>query len=111
MSKQGNQVETQVLSEILIQEEKILSGHRDSLNFLEMQADRAVRGERVAQTKLSDAQYHTRRLLEEQKNYLLSGAQSDLDKQELRVQCADSALHESGVQPNSQRMEFHQTNQ
>ena len=71
-----------------------------------MRADRAVRGERVArtkfaQTKLSGAECHTRRLLEEQKDHLLSDAQSELDKQELRVQCTDRALHESGMQLRS----------
>ena len=34
-----------------------------------------------------------------------------LDKQELRVQCADRALHESSMQLQSQRMELHQANQ
>ena len=67
--------------------------------------------ERVAQTKLSEAEDHTRRLLEEQKDYLLSEAQLELDKQELRVQCADRALHESGMQLQSQRMELYHANQ
>ena len=37
--------------------------------------------------------------------------QMELDKQELRVQCADRALHESGMQLQSQRMELYQANQ
>ena len=53
--------------------EKVLPEHGDLRYFLEMRADR-VRRERVAQTKLSEAEDHTRRLLEEQKDYLLSEA-------------------------------------
>ena len=94
----------------LSEEGKALPEHRDLSYLLEMRADRAQR-ERVAQTKLSEAEDHTRRLLEEQKDYLLSEAQLELDKQELRVQCADRALHESGMQLQSQRMELYQPNQ
>ena len=93
-----------------IRREKVLPEHRDLHYFLEMRADRARR-ERVAQTTLSEAGDHTRRLLEEPKDYLLSEAQLELDKQELRVQCADRALHESGMQLQSQRMELYQANQ
>ena len=60
-------------------------------NFLERRADRAVREERVAQTKLSEAEYLTRRLLEEQGDYLLSEARSELDERELSVEWADSS--------------------
>ena len=35
--------------------EKVLSQHRGTRNFLEMRADQAVRGEKVSQTKLSEA--------------------------------------------------------
>ena len=89
--------------------EKVLPEHGDLRYFLEMRADR-VRRERVAQTKLSEAEDHTRRLLEEPKDYLLSEAQLELDKQELRDQCADRALHESGMPLQSQRMEVYQAN-
>ena len=37
--------------------------------------------------------------------------QLELDKQELRDQCADRALHESGMQLQSQRMELYHANQ
>ena len=87
------------------EKEKVLSEHRDIRNFQEMRADQAVRGERVAQTKLSEAAYHMERLLEEQKDYSLSEARSELDAQELRVECADRALRESGMQLHSQRKE------
>ena len=100
-----------MLCKILLQRVKVLSEHRNIRNFLEMRADQAVRGERVAQAKLSEAEDHTRRHLEEQKDYLLIEAQSELYKQELRVHCADRALHESGMQLPSQRMELYQANQ
>ena len=54
---------------------------------------------------------HTRRLLEEHKDYLMSEVQSELDKQELRVESTDRALHESSMQLHSQRMEPYQANQ
>ena len=50
-------------------------------------------------------------LLEEQKDYLLSEPRSELDKLELKVECADRALHETGMQLHSQRMELYQANQ
>ena len=36
----------------------------------------------------------------------MSEAQSELDRQELRIQCADRTLHESGIQLRFQRMEL-----
>ena len=38
-------------------------------------------------------------------------AQSELDRREWKVQSAVRALHESGIQLHSQRMELHQANQ
>ena len=48
-----------MLCKILIQREKVLSEHGHIRNFLKMRDDQAVRGERVAQTKLSEPEYHT----------------------------------------------------
>ena len=42
-------------------------------------------------------------LLEERKNHVLSGARSEINLQEFRVESADRALHESGLQLHSQR--------
>ena len=61
-------------------------------NFTEKRAYRAVGGEQVARTKLSEAQ-------------------SELDRQEAKVQCADRALHEWCIQLLSQRMELYRANQ
>ena len=41
----------------------------------------------------------------------LSEAQSEVDRQDLRMHCADRAIHESGIQLHSQRMELCQANQ
>ena len=60
-----------------LEKDKVLSEHRDTHDFFEKKADQAVRGEYAAQTRLS-------------------GAQSELDTQELKMQCADRALQESG---------------
>ena len=53
----------------------------------------------------------TRFLLEEQKDDLLSEARSELDMQELRIENADKAVQETGLQLHSQRMELFQVNQ
>ena len=48
--------------------------------------------------------------LRNKKDHLRSEAQSELDKQELRVECAHRALHEASMQLHSQRKELHQAN-
>ena len=52
-----NRVETQKLCGSPIQnvKEQILSGHREIRDFLELRADQAARGEKVALSRLSDA--------------------------------------------------------
>ena len=44
--------------------------HREIHDFLELQADHAAQGEHAALSKLSEAEYHTRLLLEEHKKQL-----------------------------------------
>ena len=88
----------------------ILSEHREICDFLELGADQAARGEKVAPSRPLEAEYHTILLLQEQKDYLLSEARSELVMQELRVESADRALQESGLQHRSQRMELCQAN-
>ena len=100
-----------MLCEGLIEKEKFLSERGDVLNVFEWRADQAVLGKGVAQAKLSEAEYHSWGLLEEQKRSFASEAQSELDKQELRVECAHRALHEASMQLHSQRKELHQANQ
>ena len=53
-------------------------------DFLELRADHAAQGENVALSRLSEAEYQTKLLLQEQKSHLLSEARSELDMQELR---------------------------
>ena len=65
----------------------------------------------AAPSKLSDAEYHTIILLEEQRNRVLSEARSQMDMQELTVGSADMALRESSLQIHSQRMELNEVNQ
>ena len=76
---------------ILTQQEK-----RFSLNTFFSQfyrkASWSCRAENAAQTKLSEAQ-------------------SELDRQGLKMQCSNRAPHEPGIQFHSQRMELHQVNQ
>ena len=51
--------------------------------------------------RLSETEYHSRLLPEEQKNHMLSEARSELNLQELRVESADRALHESDSTVNA----------
>ena len=93
---------TQLLCRSLNSErERILYEHREIRNLLELRADQASRGDEVALSRLSGAECHTRVLLEQQKDYLLSGARSELDMQELRIESADRALQDSGLQLRS----------
>ena len=64
-----------MLRRSLIQKE-ILSERR--LDFLEMRADHAAQQEKVALSRLSEAKYHTKLLLEGQKNKTLSEARAEL---------------------------------
>ena len=64
--------------------------HQETHDFLQMQADQASQGEQAALTKISEAEYHTRLLLEEQKKPL-SEARSETNMQESRVESADRA--------------------
>ena len=75
-----------------LEREKILSEQKEIQNLLERKADQAFRGERAARTRLSEAQ-------------------SELDRREWKMQSADRALHGSGFQLHSQRMELYQANQ
>ena len=60
--------------ELSSEKERILSEHRDIRDFFERRPDHAVRGEKVALSKLSEAEYHTRLLLEEEGDFFLSEA-------------------------------------
>ena len=91
--------------------ERIFTEHREVLDFLELRADQAAQGEQAALSKLSEAEYHTRLLLEEQRNQILSEARSEINMHELRVESADMAHCESNLQINSQRMELYQAKQ
>ena len=53
---------------------------------------------------------HSRLLLEEQKKHFLSETRSELNMQGLRIESADRALQETGLQLHSQRMELYQAN-
>ena len=69
------------------------------------------RRKRATLSRLTEAAYHTRMLLDEQKKPTMSEARSELNMQELRVESVDRALHEPGLQLHSQRMQLHQANQ
>ena len=88
-------------------QKRILSEHREIRDFLELRADQAAQGGRVAQSRLSEAEHQTRWLPEEQKEYLLPEA---VEMQELRVESAGS-LQESRAQGHFQMMKLYQANQ
>ena len=107
-----SQVEIQMFSRSLIQRkrESLLSIEKSAiaLNYEQIMPPKENR--QLYQNSLK-REYHTRLLLKQQKNHILSEARSELHLQELRVESADRALRESGLQLNSQRMELYQTNQ
>ena len=55
----------------------------------------AAQGEQETLSKLSEAEYHTRALLEEQRHQLLSEAKSEIRKQWSRAELADLAMCET----------------
>ena len=71
--------------------EVFFTGCRETHDFLQWQTDQAAQGEQAALTKISEAEYHTRLLVEEQKKPLLSEARSEMNMQESRVESADRA--------------------
>ena len=71
--------------------ERTLSEQRDIHDLLERKADHAYQGECAAQI-------------------ILSEAPSELDRREWKMQPADIALFESGMQLQSPRMELYQAN-
>ena len=100
-----------VVHESCSKRQRILYEHRENRDFFDLRADQAAQGEKAALSRLSEAEYHTRLLLEEQKNRKLSEARSELNMQELRFETADRALQDSGLQLHFQRIELHQANQ
>ena len=98
-----------MLCRSVIQEEKerIHSEHRETATSLNNELIKLLEEKKVAVSRLSEAEYHTRLLLEEQKDFLLSEARSELDMQELRVESADRALQEPGLWLHFQRMDLY----
>ena len=84
------------LQESCSERERIFNEHREVRDFLELR-DQAAQGEQAALSKLSEAEYHSRLLFEEQRNQILSAARSEMSMHELRVESADMC---------SQRMEL-----
>ena len=74
-------------------------GHRETHDFLQWQANQVSQGEQAALTKISEAEYRMKLLLEEQKP--LSEARSEMNLQESRVESADRVLRESRPQVRS----------
>ena len=61
-------------------------------------ADRAIQGEQEAFSKLSEAEFHTRILLEEQRNHILSQTRYECLWQHRRAEKAESSIQHVGKQ-------------
>ena len=85
MKRENKSRDSVVVHNSYSERKKILFEHSDVRNTIEKRAYQAVGGEQVARTKLSEAQ-------------------SELDREEAKMQCADSQHH-------SQRMELYRANQ
>ena len=64
---------------LIPRESEFFFERRETHDFLRWQADQAAQGEQAALTKISEAEYHTRLLLEEQKKPLWSEARSEMN--------------------------------
>ena len=74
------------LQESCSETERIFTEPREIRDFLELRADKAAQGYQAALSKISEAESHTRLLLEEQRNQILSEAPSEMNMQELKVE-------------------------
>ena len=89
--------------------ERIRTEQQEVRYHLNLQADEAAEGEKAALSRLSVADFHTRLLLEEQRNRILSEAGSELKMQELKAESTDIALRELNRQIHSPRKELYHT--
>ena len=80
--KRKSSRDSNVVREPYSERERNLSDHREIRNFIELRADQAARGERVAQSRLPAAEYHTTLFFDGQKDHLLSDARPELDMRE-----------------------------
>ena len=71
-------------------------------SLLEIQSDRAVQREQEALCKISEAEFHTKILHEEQRSQILSQAQFKLRLQEKRADHADYSIQNLGIQLRSE---------
>ena len=111
----GNRADTHKVYRSLIQREKEYS---PSINmfwiFLNYEQIKPPKESTAPSSKLSEAEYHTRLLLEEQRNQILSEARSEMNVQEFlkkKKKSADMVLRESNRQIHSHRMGLYQANQ
>ena len=71
--------------------ERIRTEHQEVRYHLQLCAHEAAEREKTALARLSEAEFHTRLLLEERRNQLRSGARSEVNVQELGAESADKA--------------------
>ena len=82
--KRKSSRDSNVLQESCSERERILPEHREIRDFPDLGADQAAQGEQAALSKLSEAEYHTRILLEEHGKEILSEARSEMNVHELK---------------------------
>ena len=85
--------------------ETVRTEHQEVRVRLEFRADEAAEGEKAALSRLPEAEFHTRLLLEEQRHQTLPEARSDMNMQELKTESADMTLRDLDRQNHSHRME------
>ena len=82
--KRKSSRDSNVLREFSSERERILPEHREIRDFPDLRADQAAQGEQAALSKLSEAEHHTRILLEEHRNQILSEARSEMNVYEFK---------------------------
>ena len=81
LHKRKSSRDSKSLKESYSERKRTFAEHREVPDFLELRADKAAQEEQTALSKLADAEYHTRLLLEEQRNQRLSQARSEINIQ------------------------------
>ena len=92
--KRKSSRDTRGVPEKHLTRERIRSEQQEAEDFLKFRPDSAVEGEQEASSRVSEAECHTGLLLEEERNQILSEAESERITQESRAERSDDVIRE-----------------
>ena len=99
------------IEEPFSERERTFTKHQEVRDHLKLRAEKEAEGAEAASSKLSEAGYHAKLLLEEQRNHMLCEARSEMNVQERKKESAEMALRESSRPIHCHRMELCQASQ